>query len=353
VTASRGPSISVCVIVRDAVETIGRALASVRPFVDEVCIYDTGSVDGTLELLDELAGQPGAPIVVERGEWRDDFAWAREQSFAMASPEIEWLLWLDADDVVEIRSNLRGLLRLAGDVDVIFAAKILAAAGRGGNPDARILRRSARFEWRGVVHEHVVFEDQWARFAIANPWALRWVHWRLEGYERSLARNVRILEAEERRARAAGEPVEPHVLVKLGWSLAAVNPRRAIGYLSDYMKATDGRWSKERIDALGMLGDCHALIGDMTSAHRYSRWSDEELAGWREAYANGEVAGLRLSTPAVWQQADAAFAATRPSTLGRNDPCWCGSRLKLKRCCVVAAPDPPLVRLADVQAEAA
>ena len=48
-----------------------------------------------------------APIRVERGEWREDFSWAREQSFKMASEEAEWFVWLDDDDVVIGAHNLR------------------------------------------------------------------------------------------------------------------------------------------------------------------------------------------------------------------------------------------------------
>jgi glycosyltransferase involved in cell wall biosynthesis len=61
-------SIAACLIVKDGAATIVRAIESVRPHVDEVCVYDTGSTDGTLELLTALAAQPGLAVVVERGE---------------------------------------------------------------------------------------------------------------------------------------------------------------------------------------------------------------------------------------------------------------------------------------------
>jgi hypothetical protein len=41
-------TIAACLIVRDSEDVLERALASIRPHVDEVNVYDTGSTDGTL-----------------------------------------------------------------------------------------------------------------------------------------------------------------------------------------------------------------------------------------------------------------------------------------------------------------
>ncbi len=73
-------TLAACLIVRNGAETIARALASIRPHVGEVCVLDTGSTDGTLELLADLAAGPGAPIRVQRAAWHDDYARARDMS---------------------------------------------------------------------------------------------------------------------------------------------------------------------------------------------------------------------------------------------------------------------------------
>src|SRR6478609_4928618 len=122
-----GATIAACLIVKDEERTLERCLTSIRPFVDEVNIYDTGSTDGTLALLDRLAHEstlevggtptPLAPIRVERGEWRDDFSWARARSFAMASAGVGWLLWADADDEVIGGACMRTVVsELAADI---------------------------------------------------------------------------------------------------------------------------------------------------------------------------------------------------------------------------------------------
>src|SRR5207237_519318 len=105
---------------------------------------------GTLELLEELAAEPGAPIRVERGEWRRDFSWARERSFAMASPETDWILWIDGDDVAVGAENLGPYLAgLAPEVDGIRA---LFDDWRGPVWPIRVVRPGAG-RWHGVLDE--------------------------------------------------------------------------------------------------------------------------------------------------------------------------------------------------------
>jgi glycosyltransferase involved in cell wall biosynthesis len=94
VKADREDSIAACLIAKDAIDTIELCIRSIRPFVDEINVFDTGSSDGTLEFLSRAAATRAvgdAEIRVVRGEWRDDFAWARQQSAAMASPNATWL----------------------------------------------------------------------------------------------------------------------------------------------------------------------------------------------------------------------------------------------------------------------
>lgn len=149
------PTLAACLIVRDGARTLGRLLASVRPFVDEFCVVDFGSTDGTLELLEQAAGEPGAPIRVAVAAWRDDYAWARNESFAMASSE--FVSWWDDDDVLEGGRRLRKLL--AGRPDVVFVRRVevrsAAAVSFGFGP--RIVRRDIGARWEQPVHEYLRF----------------------------------------------------------------------------------------------------------------------------------------------------------------------------------------------------
>ncbi len=88
-----------------------QCLASVKDYVDEIIVVDTGSSDRTIE----IARSFGA-TVIER-EWRNDFAWARNESIAAASKR--WILFMDADEELmeSSRAQLLALKNVAGARD--------------------------------------------------------------------------------------------------------------------------------------------------------------------------------------------------------------------------------------------
>lgn len=84
--------ISCCMIAADEAPRIARSIASVRDLVDEVIVVDTGSGDGT----GEAARSAGARVV--HVPWRGDYSEARNAALARATGE--WILVLDADEVI-------------------------------------------------------------------------------------------------------------------------------------------------------------------------------------------------------------------------------------------------------------
>ncbi len=81
---------SACLIVRDEESCLGRCLASIEPWVDEICVVDTGSADRTVE----IARRFGA--TVRLAAWEDDFSAARNASLELATRR--WILVIDADE---------------------------------------------------------------------------------------------------------------------------------------------------------------------------------------------------------------------------------------------------------------
>lgn len=89
----RMPQLSVAVIARDAEQTIGQTLASVKSIADEMIVLDTGSTDQTVE----IAKQQGATVYSQA--WQDSFANARNQCLEKVSGN--WVLWLDAEEYLQ------------------------------------------------------------------------------------------------------------------------------------------------------------------------------------------------------------------------------------------------------------
>jgi GT2 family glycosyltransferase/2-polyprenyl-3-methyl-5-hydroxy-6-metoxy-1,4-benzoquinol methylase len=107
------PQLSLCMIVRDSARTLGACLESIRPWVDEMIVVDTGSLDST----PAIAASYGAKVF--HFPWCDDFSAARNQSLSHANGE--WLFWMDSDDTIDAENGrkLRDLLDGPHDPEVM------------------------------------------------------------------------------------------------------------------------------------------------------------------------------------------------------------------------------------------
>lgn len=88
--------LSVVMIVRNEVANIEDALRSFIPFADEIIVNDTGSTDGTQNIVKSIHEN----VKLIESKWEDDFSAARNMACDYASNG--WLLWLDADDRVPL-----------------------------------------------------------------------------------------------------------------------------------------------------------------------------------------------------------------------------------------------------------
>ncbi|WP_370456783.1 glycosyltransferase [Bacillus sp. SH5-2] len=77
----QGTTISLCMIVRDEQNTIGRCLDAVEKIVDEIIVVDTGSIDRTKEIVARYTSN------IHNFPWIDDFAATRNFSFSKATQE--------------------------------------------------------------------------------------------------------------------------------------------------------------------------------------------------------------------------------------------------------------------------
>ena len=107
-----GSGISACLIVKNEEHNLRACLESIRPWVDEICIADTGSSDGTLAIAREFS----AKIILF--PWTESFAEARNASLSMAGEA--WILVIDADERLrpECGPRLRSLVE--GAVEQAF-----------------------------------------------------------------------------------------------------------------------------------------------------------------------------------------------------------------------------------------
>jgi tetratricopeptide (TPR) repeat protein len=150
---AEGLRLSLCMIVRDEQEMLGRCLEAVAEAVDEIVILDTGSTDATIEIARSFGAR-----VLER-PWTGSFAEARNVSFEAAGGD--WILYLDADEVLvrEDTTMLRSLTtRTWREAFYLVETNHTGELDGGGavtHSALRLLRNRPEYRFEGRVHEQI------------------------------------------------------------------------------------------------------------------------------------------------------------------------------------------------------
>lgn len=87
------PTISACLMVKNEEKFLPQCLQSIRDYVDEIIVVDTGSTDNTMN----IAGEFGAKVYEH--PWENDFSKHRNQSISYATGD--WILIIDADEKID------------------------------------------------------------------------------------------------------------------------------------------------------------------------------------------------------------------------------------------------------------
>ena len=141
-----GQTICLCMIVKNEHHVLRRCLESVRPHIDTWLIVDTGSTDGTQDLVrDFFRDLPGE--LIER-PWKN-FGHNRTESLALARGRADYILIMDADEylIPESEFVIPGLTCDAYDV----------ALDLNGITYYRnqLVRSALPWRYEGVLHEYI------------------------------------------------------------------------------------------------------------------------------------------------------------------------------------------------------
>ncbi|MGP0051604.1 MAG: glycosyltransferase, partial [Solirubrobacteraceae bacterium] len=148
-----GLTLSLCMIVRDEEDVLGRCLTAVAPAVDEIVVVDTGSRDATIQ----IARSFGARVIEH--EWTDSFSEPRNISFEAATGD--WLISLDADQVL-VSEDAEVLRELTGhtwrEAFYLVETSHVGEADDGCavvNHRLRVFRNRPEYRYKGRVHEQI------------------------------------------------------------------------------------------------------------------------------------------------------------------------------------------------------
>jgi len=131
-------------IVKDEKDVIVDCLNSVKPIIDTWVIFDTGSTDGTQELIRKC--MKGIPGELHESPWVN-FEHNRNEALEVAKKKADYILWLDADEVLEYTSDF-ALPKLDKDFYHMIMNHGLVKVNR-----CALIKSMLDWRWVGVLHE--------------------------------------------------------------------------------------------------------------------------------------------------------------------------------------------------------
>ncbi len=159
--------ISLCLIVKNEPQ-LEACLISIKDYVSEIVIVDTGSTDGTAEVAKKYAdifevytdcNNPETGLI-------EDFSMARNRSFELATQP--WVMWCDGDDIIEGGEHLVSLVQefelnksIKNTECVAFLFPYEYAYDENGqcilrHYRERLFSNKKYFNWINPVHEVVI-----------------------------------------------------------------------------------------------------------------------------------------------------------------------------------------------------
>ncbi|HEY0808386.1 MAG TPA: glycosyltransferase, partial [Pseudonocardiaceae bacterium] len=242
-------------IVRDEAAVIERCIDSARELIDHWVICDTGSTDGTQDIIRRaLEGVPGE---LHERPWVN-FGHNRTELLRLARGKADYLLLLDADWTVAVQP---------GALDALTADSYWVRHGG----DAEFLNKrlvSGKLDWRyeGAVHEFITTDDPDRVEQLEGVVIYHWGDG--GGHGVRWERDAKLLEEELERdpgdTRAAFYLAQTHR--DLGNAERAVELYRA--------RAAMGGWDEETYHSLYEVGSLTAELGDWPAA------MDALVAAW-------------------------------------------------------------------------
>jgi glycosyltransferase involved in cell wall biosynthesis len=142
-------TLGLSMIVKNESHVILRVLNSVASIIDYWVIADTGSTDGTQQIIQDFFKEKGIPGELIEVEWKD-FATSRNAALQAVEPHVDYGMWIDADEELIIEPGFDKETMLAPGIDSISLRTVY---GRVDYTRKNIWRTKNEFFWNGPIHE--------------------------------------------------------------------------------------------------------------------------------------------------------------------------------------------------------
>lgn len=261
--------LSACLIVKNEAIFLPRCLESIRSFVDEIIVVDTGSDDDTVR----IAGSYGAQVY--HFAWTDDFSAARNESLRHAKGD--WILYIDADETIDTENAAR-IRQVITRKDIMAATIRQRIPQQAGNiatsfysEYCRLFRCHPAIRFEGKIHEQILpaIERQGGRVLCTDIIIHHWAYAASEGKkQRRAERNLRYLLAELEKTQD-----DPFLYVNLGMTYRELGQRdAAIRSFHHALAKDDGSIKRELIGQTHLnLAKLYLESGDSSSAVHHAQ----------------------------------------------------------------------------------
>ena len=146
--------LSISQIVKNEAHVIERMLNSIKSIIDCAVFVDTGSTDGTQDVIKKWGESNNIPCFVYERPF-DNFENCRNYAMQMVKDKSDYAFWLDADETIEIDPKVFDKNKL--DKDLYMFNTYIGAMKYTRN---ECWNTNKAFRWYGPVHEFIVCDEQ-------------------------------------------------------------------------------------------------------------------------------------------------------------------------------------------------
>jgi len=148
------PKLCLSMIVKNETHIIKECLDSIHGYIDYWVIVDTGSTDGTQELIKQYFAEKGIPGELHERPWVS-FGDNRTEALALCDGKADWAWMIDADDFIQ--GKLEFPFNIPDELDG-WALKF--ARGEFEWWRTQIFRTGRGWKYKGVLHEYPTIEER-------------------------------------------------------------------------------------------------------------------------------------------------------------------------------------------------